>query len=73
MTARVEPMRSGRTRGRVAERHPAQLFAAEAERIATLCHAMAERFARGGRLLAIGCSRRRAPTPTTWPWSSSTR
>jgi D-sedoheptulose 7-phosphate isomerase len=31
-------------------------FAAEAGRIARLCHAMAERFARGGRLLALGRS-----------------
>jgi D-sedoheptulose 7-phosphate isomerase len=31
-------------------------FAAEAERIARLCHEMSERFARGGRLLAIGGS-----------------
>jgi D-sedoheptulose 7-phosphate isomerase len=31
-------------------------FAAEAERLASLCHAMAERFARGGRLLATGAS-----------------
>ena len=31
-------------------------FSAEAERIAVLCHRMAERFARGGRLLAFGCS-----------------
>ena len=29
-------------------------FAAEADRIARLCHRMAERFARGGRLLALG-------------------
>jgi D-sedoheptulose 7-phosphate isomerase len=29
-------------------------FAAEAPRVARLCHAMAERFARGGRLLALG-------------------
>jgi D-sedoheptulose 7-phosphate isomerase len=29
-------------------------FGAEAERIARLCHLMAERFARGGRLLALG-------------------
>jgi D-sedoheptulose 7-phosphate isomerase len=29
-------------------------FGAEAERIARLCHRMAERFARGGRLLAFG-------------------
>ena len=33
-----------------------RFFAAEAERIARLCHAMAERFARGGRLLALGVS-----------------
>jgi len=31
-------------------------FAAEAGRLAELCHRMAERFARGGRLLAIGAS-----------------
>ncbi len=31
-------------------------FTAEAERIARLCHKMAERFARGGRLLAFGAS-----------------
>jgi D-sedoheptulose 7-phosphate isomerase len=29
-------------------------FAAESERIARLCHPMAERFARGGRLIALG-------------------
>jgi D-sedoheptulose 7-phosphate isomerase len=42
----------------VAARHEAngRFFAAEAERIASLCHRAAERFARGGRLLAIGCS-----------------
>jgi D-sedoheptulose 7-phosphate isomerase len=33
-----------------------RFFAAEAERIARLCHRMAERFARGGRLIAIGLS-----------------
>ena len=33
-----------------------RFFAAEAERIARLCHGMAERFARGGRLLALGVS-----------------
>ncbi len=32
------------------------LFAAEAERIAECCHAMAERFARGGKLVALGAS-----------------
>jgi len=31
-------------------------FGTEAERIARLCHLMAERFARGGRLIALGCS-----------------
>ena len=33
-----------------------RFFGAEAERIARLCHGMAERFARGGRLLALGVS-----------------
>jgi D-sedoheptulose 7-phosphate isomerase len=33
-----------------------RLFAAEADRIARLCHRMAERFARGGRLIAFGAS-----------------
>jgi D-sedoheptulose 7-phosphate isomerase len=32
----------------------AEFFAGEADRIARLCHDMAERFARGGRLLALG-------------------
>jgi D-sedoheptulose 7-phosphate isomerase len=31
-------------------------FAHEAERLARLCHLMAERFARGGRLIALGAS-----------------
>jgi D-sedoheptulose 7-phosphate isomerase len=31
-----------------------RFFAAEADRIARLCHRMAERFARGGRLVALG-------------------
>jgi D-sedoheptulose 7-phosphate isomerase len=31
-----------------------RFFAAEADRIARLCHRMAERFARGGRLIALG-------------------
>ena len=31
-----------------------EYFAAEAERIARLCHRAAERFARGGRLVAFG-------------------
>ena len=34
----------------------AQFFEAEAERLATLCHKMAERFAREGRLVAFGAS-----------------
>ena len=34
----------------------ARFFEAEAERIARLCHRMAERFARGGRLVALGHS-----------------
>jgi D-sedoheptulose 7-phosphate isomerase len=38
----------------------ASWFAAEAERLARLCGAMAERFARGGRLLAV------AGTPQGW-------
>ena len=40
----------------VAQRSAAtdELFEAEAERIARLCHSMAERFSGGGRLLALG-------------------
>jgi D-sedoheptulose 7-phosphate isomerase len=34
----------------------AEWFPAEAERLARLCHRMAERFARGGRLIALGIS-----------------
>jgi D-sedoheptulose 7-phosphate isomerase len=34
----------------------ARFFGEEAERLARLCHLMAERFARGGRLIAIGRS-----------------
>jgi D-sedoheptulose 7-phosphate isomerase len=33
-----------------------RFFGAEAERLATVCHRMAERFARGGRLLAVGAT-----------------
>jgi D-sedoheptulose 7-phosphate isomerase len=33
-----------------------RFFSAEAERVARLCHRMAERFARGGRLIALGWS-----------------
>ncbi len=34
----------------------AEFFATEAERLASLCHLMAERFACGGRLVAFGCT-----------------
>jgi len=34
----------------------AAFFTAEADRLALLCHRMAERFARGGRLVAFGCT-----------------
>ncbi len=33
-----------------------RFFAAESDRLAGLCHAMAERFARGGRLVALGAT-----------------
>jgi D-sedoheptulose 7-phosphate isomerase len=33
-----------------------RFFSGEAERIARLCHRMAERFSRGGRLIAFGCT-----------------
>jgi D-sedoheptulose 7-phosphate isomerase len=46
--ARVEELLRARTEANTA------FFAAEAERIARLCHRMAERFAAGGRLLACG-------------------
>jgi D-sedoheptulose 7-phosphate isomerase len=47
--------REGRLEAHVAARSSAneQFFAAEAERTARLCHRMAERFARGGRLIAL--------------------
>jgi D-sedoheptulose 7-phosphate isomerase len=38
------------------ERAGSEFFGGEAERIARLCHRMAERFARGGRLIAAGFS-----------------
>ena len=43
--------RAARASAREANR---AFFAAEAERLARLCHRMAERFARGGRLIALG-------------------
>ncbi len=47
---RVEDLLERRTR------EGERFFSAEAARIARLCHAMAERFARGGRLIALGSS-----------------
>jgi D-sedoheptulose 7-phosphate isomerase len=47
-TRRLDEALADRTRANHA------FFAAEAERLARLCHRMAERFARGGRLLALG-------------------
>ena len=43
---------------RLAERHQAseRFFTAHSEDVARLCHQMAERFARGGRLIAVGLS-----------------
>ncbi len=48
LTAQVEDLRARRLAAGDG------FFAAEAERIARLCHRMAERFARGGRLFALG-------------------
>ncbi len=50
LTARLDELREQRT---VAN---GRFFAVEAERVARLCHRMAERFARGGRLVALGIS-----------------
>jgi D-sedoheptulose 7-phosphate isomerase len=49
---------SGRLEALLAERTDAnrRFFASEADGIARLCHAMAERFGRGGRLVALGAS-----------------
>jgi D-sedoheptulose 7-phosphate isomerase len=49
-TARLDELLDRRTEANRA------FFAAEAERLARLCHLMAERFARGGRLVAFGSS-----------------
>jgi D-sedoheptulose 7-phosphate isomerase len=46
----LERALAGRTRAN------AGFFGAEAERLARLCHRMAERFARGGRLIGVGAS-----------------
>jgi hypothetical protein len=47
-----------------------EFFTAEADTLARLCHRMAERFARGGRLVAVGVS---PGASATSPSSSSTR
>jgi D-sedoheptulose 7-phosphate isomerase len=46
--SRLQPLLDGRAEANE------RFFAAEAERLARLCHLMAERFARGGRLIAFG-------------------
>jgi len=48
LRARIDAALAGRTELN------REFFAGEAERVARCCHAMAERFGRGGRLLAIG-------------------
>ena len=64
---------AGRAGALASARANERFFDAEAERIARLCHAMAERFARGGRLIAVGPTPRPARTCATWRSSSSTR
>jgi D-sedoheptulose 7-phosphate isomerase len=55
--AALEPAQELLIRGLTARREAgARLFEREAARIAELCHAVAERCARGGRLLACACS-----------------
>ena len=58
MTHAVERSAPSGVEGLLARRTAANehFFAAEADRIARLCHGMAERFARGGRLIALGIS-----------------
>ena len=51
---------TGSTAGRGAREANRRFFADEAERVARLCHRMAERFARGGRLVALGALAGRA-------------
>ena len=48
-------------------------FAAEAERLAALCRALAERFTAGGRLLALGATPAGGRTRATWRSSSCIR
>jgi D-sedoheptulose 7-phosphate isomerase len=50
LEARLEELAAERTRAN------REFFEADAERIARLCHAIAERFARDGRLVALGSS-----------------
>jgi D-sedoheptulose 7-phosphate isomerase len=50
LSAQVEDLRERRLAA------GSDFFEAEAERIARLCHRMAERFARGGRLFALGAT-----------------
>ncbi len=50
VTARLHPFLAERTEAN------RRFFGAEAERLARLCHRLAERFARGGRLIAFGRS-----------------
>ncbi len=50
LTRRIDELASARTRANE------RFFEAESQRLAECCHAMAERFARGGRLIAVGHS-----------------
>jgi D-sedoheptulose 7-phosphate isomerase len=50
LDSRVEALLAARTDAN------REFFEAEADRLARCCHAMAERFARGGRLIAVGAS-----------------
>ncbi len=50
LTRRIEELAGARTRAN------GRFFGAESQRLARCCHAMAERFARGGRLIAVGHS-----------------
>ena len=58
MSAAIATGLGGRIESLLADRTSANhdFFAAEGDRLARCCHRMAERFARGGRLLAVGSS-----------------
>ena len=58
MSAATATGLGGRIESLLADRTSANhdFFAAEGDRLARCCHRMAERFARGGRLLAVGSS-----------------